>query len=346
MRLIAPVVFAGLTAITAPAFAGDTALVERSEPTVDRWFYPFNGTPGSRIEAPIFGATGTPDFDDRDGQIFLRWDVSADVPPGLGADAYELVSLRIVIQNGSLDFVPYDDTVDPFTAYLPDGDPKQTEDDPGEPLELFGVAGRNGWSPIDFPEAGPFSAGELIGTELRNLFPIDYGGDGGGVRDVSNGVRDRFSPTPWAIGTIDGLSNGDPIPTDAIITFDVDLTVPGVAEHFAAELDAGVISVLVTSYRRVEVQAGQYVRVYTKESPFVVAGLVDAARLELEWRPADPAPACPGDFDDTGDVGFSDLLSVLGSWGPCPGCPQDLDLDGAVDFDDLLVILGAFGPCP
>ena len=38
--------------------------------------------------------------------------------------------------------------------------------------------------------------------------------------------------------------------------------------------------------------------------------------------------SCPGDTDGSGAVDFTDLITVLSSWGPCPGCPADLDGDG------------------
>ncbi|MBT8486523.1 MAG: hypothetical protein HKO59_06390 [Phycisphaerales bacterium] len=57
--------------------------------------------------------------------------------------------------------------------------------------------------------------------------------------------------------------------------------------------------------------------------------------------------ACPSgaDLDGSGDVGFFDLLSLLGSWGPCPDCAEDLDGDDAVGFTDLLIMLSNWGPC-
>lgn len=63
------------------------------------------------------------------------------------------------------------------------------------------------------------------------------------------------------------------------------------------------------------------------------------------------APACGGDLDGDGLVGFADLLDVLGNWGACPGggapCPGDANGDGIdVGFADLLLVLGAWGPCP
>ncbi len=49
--------------------------------------------------------------------------------------------------------------------------------------------------------------------------------------------------------------------------------------------------------------------------------------------------SAPGDVDGDGAVGFSDLVSLLSSWGACAGCPADLDGNGIVDFTDLLVVL-------
>lgn len=58
-------------------------------------------------------------------------------------------------------------------------------------------------------------------------------------------------------------------------------------------------------------------------------------------------PACPRDLDGDGQVGFDDLLIVLGAWGPCGSatCVGDLDDDGLVNFVDLLLILASWGAC-
>jgi len=64
----------------------------------------------------------------------------------------------------------------------------------------------------------------------------------------------------------------------------------------------------------------------------------------ISWNPV--VTECPGDFDGSGDIGFSDLLDVLVNFGPCDGCPQDINGNGTVDFDDLLVVLSSWGPCP
>ncbi|MHC5115135.1 MAG: DNRLRE domain-containing protein [Planctomycetota bacterium] len=59
----------------------------------------------------------------------------------------------------------------------------------------------------------------------------------------------------------------------------------------------------------------------------------------------DPPP-CPADLDGSGDVGFGDILQIIGAWGPCGvPCPEDLSGNGAVDFADILAVIAAWGPC-
>ena len=57
-----------------------------------------------------------------------------------------------------------------------------------------------------------------------------------------------------------------------------------------------------------------------------------------------PAPACPGDVDESGDVGFGDILAIIGAWGPCPGCPADVNGDGFVNFADILLVIASWTP--
>ena len=56
--------------------------------------------------------------------------------------------------------------------------------------------------------------------------------------------------------------------------------------------------------------------------------------------------ACPVDLDGDGNVGTSDLLSLLASWGTNPGGPPDFDGDGTVGTSDLLELLANWGACP
>jgi hypothetical protein len=54
---------------------------------------------------------------------------------------------------------------------------------------------------------------------------------------------------------------------------------------------------------------------------------------------------CPEDLNGDGNVGFGDVLAIIGAWGPCAGCPEDLDGSGSADFGDILAVLAAWGPC-
>jgi len=56
-----------------------------------------------------------------------------------------------------------------------------------------------------------------------------------------------------------------------------------------------------------------------------------------------PDTGCPGDFDDDGLVGFSDLTRVLNGWGPGPA--GDVDGDGEAGFSDITSLLAMWGPC-
>ena len=58
--------------------------------------------------------------------------------------------------------------------------------------------------------------------------------------------------------------------------------------------------------------------------------------------------AADADFDDNGQVGFSDFLSFAGKFGTSRGddgyeAKFDLDSDGQVDFSDFLAFAGFFG---
>ena len=55
---------------------------------------------------------------------------------------------------------------------------------------------------------------------------------------------------------------------------------------------------------------------------------------------------CAADLDGDGNIGASDLLALLASWGPCNDCPADLDGNGDVGASDLLALLASWGPCP
>jgi len=63
----------------------------------------------------------------------------------------------------------------------------------------------------------------------------------------------------------------------------------------------------------------------------------------LDLRPT--AQPCPADLDGDGQVGATDVATLLGQWGAFGGS-ADLDGNGEVASADLAIMLGAWGPCP
>lgn len=73
--------------------------------------------------------------------------------------------------------------------------------------------------------------------------------------------------------------------------------------------------------------------------PNGVPQVIEAFDYAFRFQP------CPEDLDSSGDIGVTDLMSVLGMWGECGGCDEDLDVDGSVNVLDLLLVLSSWGTC-
>ena len=58
-----------------------------------------------------------------------------------------------------------------------------------------------------------------------------------------------------------------------------------------------------------------------------------------------PPADCPGDADNDGMVGVSDLLAALAQWGGDGSAAEVAEPLDVVDVADILGIIAAFGPC-
>ncbi|MCK6477576.1 MAG: hypothetical protein L6Q35_12180, partial [Phycisphaerales bacterium] len=124
-------------ALLAGTAAAQTITVTYSQPLLDRWNYPFASNPGAEKFAPTFGAIEIPGFDDRDGQLLVGFNTSAEVPTGLPADYYTVVSIRLTVWVGADQQFVYDPTFDSYTTVLHSNDPRFTQDtDLGKPVEV------------------------------------------------------------------------------------------------------------------------------------------------------------------------------------------------------------------
>jgi hypothetical protein len=331
--------------LAATAIAGvaraDAYDVLRQSPALDRWNYPFNPTPGTRITASTFGnEAGSPLFDNRDGQFVLGFNLAPEVPSGLGASSYTVTTCTVTITYANDFVVEYDPTVDPYTVFLPAGDPEATDDeDPGQPIELYGTGFRNGFSLNNWLETSPFTLASLnsLNPSVRNAFALGQNAQGAWV-DVSNSVRERWTPTPFAVGVIDGMKAGSLIPEGSVMRFELDVARADVQEFLRNAVDAGRLRLTITSLTKVVQQGGSFPQFYCRENPLVAATGIGDATLELSVTTNSCSAA---DLDCNGEVGAPDLSLLLANWGNSG--TGDIDADGDVGAADLSLLLAQWG---
>jgi len=335
MKFILPA-FALLAA--ASAARADSYSATFPAPALDRWNYPFNPTPGTRITASTFGnEAGSALFDNRDGQFIVGFDTSPAIPAGLGADAYTVVSCVVELTSANDLIIEYDPTVDPYTAFLPTTDPEYADDaDPGQPVELYGVGFRNGFSLANWTETSPFGAGSALNPSVRNAFALGANAAGAMV-DVSNSVRERWTPQPFAVGTVAGLKPGSLVPIDARLRFELDVAQPAVQSYLRTAVDAGRLRLSATSLTKVVQQGGNFPTFYCRENPLVIALGTGAATLSIVVTTGSCVPA---DLNCDGSVNAQDIATLLSQWGAAGSA--DLNGDGAVGAPDIAILLSAW----
>lgn len=336
------ILLAGLSASSAFAAGGDPVLVSFAAPWGDRWNYPFNPTPGLRPTASVFGnEAGSPLFDNRDGQMIVGFLTGSQLPTGLPPERYEILDATLTLEFATDLTLAYDPTPDAWTSFVTPADPAFTpDDDAGEAIEVFGVGFRHGMTRAAWQANTPFTvAGQSpLNPGVRTAFPL--GARDGAAVDVSNSVRERWDPVPFAAGSIDGLKPGELIPVGSEMRFDLRGFDPFVASYLRGSLADGKLLLSITSLARVVQQGAAFPAFYCNESPLVQGGFASAARLSMSVR---ILPDCAaGDLDCDGTIGPADLAALLGAWGTAGG-PADLDGDGIVGAGDLTAMLASWG---
>ena len=342
-----PIAFAALVAALHGGAIASPIVVEMNQPTLDRWNYPFNPTPGQRITASTFGVFGDERFDNRDAQFLVGFDTGAFVPTGEGANRYVVTEAVVRVRVAEGNAFRYDPTYDSYRTYLPTDHPDYLPDsDNGRPMELYGAAFRNGFTSATFTETAPH--GPAFGIGVRNAFPTDF--VGGVPDDVSNNIRFAFETTPFAIGRNNALTPGQLVPINTQFTFDIDVTNPDALAFVQQGLNEGRLRFIISSLHPAEDpgigdERGITINFpvfFTKENKFGGDPFFFAPQLRLVVSIAEPG--VPGDANGDGVVNFDDLAIVLGQFGQAgTGLQGDLNDDGVVDFDDLALVLGNFG---
>lgn len=329
------------SALAASAGAASTVNAVFAMPALDRWMYPFNSTPGTRPIISTFGSTpGAPEFDSRDGQMLVGFDTAAAIPVGQGAN-YAITRATVELEVATDLAFLYDPTTDPWQSFVAASNPVwQADADAGQPVELFGVGYRNGYSQATFLENSPYSptGTSPLAAGTRNAFAASYD-SGGALVDVSQNPRQGFDPIVWATGTINGVAPGTSVPLGSKMRFELNVADVNVQAYLRSGLNSGRVMLAITSLTFVEQQAGQFPSFYAKESPYVTLGLASPARLEVD---VDVGPTCgTGDLNCDGTVNGADLGALLGQWGGAGSA--DLNGDGIVNGADIGLLLGHWG---
>jgi len=316
---------------------------EWDTPSGDRWMYPFNGTPGTRFTANTFGAPMIEGFDDRDAQFILMFDTGADIPVGLGLEAYRVISARVTVTVFNDGEFFYDPSADPIASYRPSDDPlHETDADTGRPIEIFPLGYRDGFDLASWQENSPFTVGGdpfVDASRIRTAFAAAIEGDGSAT-DVSLAVRDQIDAPALATG-IAPLTPGQAVPADTTFSFDLDLCDPGTRRYFAEAFDFGRLNLVVVSMHGAsfdpDIGPGDpsYPIYYTSENPLAQA-LGYTPTLELVVR-----VGSAGDYNNDGVRDFFDVLAFLNDFS-AGAAVADLNTDCAIDFFDVLQFLNEF----
>ncbi len=263
-----------------------SAQIVINQPAIDRWMYPFNGTPGTRTVASTFSALPDPfsstNLDDRMAQLLIKFDTAAaGIPAGQGVSAYQPESIRLKIRFADGANIIYDPTDDARLTMVANGPP---DSDAGRPILLHGVGFRNAWTAQTFLENSPYSPSGPFG--IRNAYAMGFDSNGIG-RDLSKSVTQEIDDVPWAVGQIPTRAAGEAMVIYDWVEFDLRLSDPFIANYVKQGLNAGFIWLAVTSFHSTAQQSSQgFPGFFTKDHP-EQALLGDVApRLTIDFTPA------------------------------------------------------------
>jgi hypothetical protein len=258
-----------------------------AEPAGDRWMYANNSTPGTRGTASTFSFLPFSGEDDRFGQFLIKFDtVAAGIRAGLGAEKYDVHKLVLSAVYSSNASLPYDPTEDPRASLGPAA--TIADPDAGRPLELHGTGFRGGFTAASFQETSPY------GSTQRNAFALGFDA-AGATRDVSNNVTQGFDGMPWAVGQVSEpvdlsahvyqpLAAGASIPMYSLVTFEINLALPGVANYVRQGLHQGFLWFSLSSFHPVTgPESAGFPAYFTRDNPEQATFGDVAAMLDAEY---------------------------------------------------------------
>ncbi|MDX2116821.1 MAG: hypothetical protein SFY96_01415 [Planctomycetota bacterium] len=316
-----------------------------TQPSLDRYMYPFNFSSGTESQSPIFGAILQPGFDDRDAQFIIGFNTSGTIPAGFPAAYYKVRSVKVTVYNAIGDRFVFDPTWDSVRTLYNVTDPQYVRDqDPGKPVELYPVAYRSPMTLANFTETSAFGPQPQPQPGSRYVYAAMLD-DAGAPTDVSRQVNDRMEAYPAAIAyCVPAVSAGAKVPQDTALVMEVNLCVQGVRSYIQRSLAAGKLNWSVTSLEPATGGPGggtgtpTYPSLYTKENAIAqILGFMPSMEVQMVF--GDPA-----DFNDDGFRTFEDFDAFVAAFEA--GDPlADFNNDCFLDFNDFDAFVAAFeGP--
>jgi|GEM_PF-1000358 len=283
----------------------------------DRWTYPRNSTPGKRNLAPVFGfvsGEGDARVAQRYGQMIVAFDTISKVPLGLHYSQYKIKSATVKATVALDEQFLYDGTPDDYSKY-------NGTDDTVSPVELFGTGFRNGFDSSTWDETSPMSAVNDDGS--NNAYSLGF--SDGQATDVDYyRFASPHNASAFAIGQIDGVSQGELVPEDSEFEFSINIDDANIQRYIAESLSKGKVFFTLSQilYAKTENGGKGYPDLYTKDH---ILGESPTLKLEFEIVPAKLNPAVLSisrnnsggvavEWSGNGDLFSSEELGKGASW--------------------------------
>lgn len=252
----------------------------------------------------------------------------------------------VVVQDGQPMAVPY-------SMFLPDGTPLRY-DDRTDLLIALAPATRQFvyFNPkeLTIDQSVPWPTAVMLdGTPYMAISPLDG----------SVWLRSRNSPNIYKIRfdrVLGAVVQDTAILPSTVGDIGLDIHVEQTREHILLARQTGVIADFMKN------SMNQWAPAPTSDFAGLPAfGGIKLARSRTNFDPttmdgplndeefpgahSPPEWDCPGDVDENGVIGFSDITAVLTLWNSNEVHPADADSNGEVGFSDVTIVLQSWGPC-